>query len=244
MKALGVIPARLHSTRLPEKLIRRICDHYILQLVWEKALSVKKFSKVVIATDHEKIKKLAESFGANVMMTQDTHKSGTDRLVEVARREKYPIIVNLQGDEPLIDPKAIDRLLTVISRSKSVNMATLCYRSKDKKVYSNPNVVKVVKDKDDNAIYFSRLPIPYYRDSKEVEFFKHLGIYAYRRSFLLRIPRLKRSPLETAEKLEQLRVLESGYSIKVIEVKNDSIGIDTLDDLNEVERILARQNRG
>jgi 3-deoxy-manno-octulosonate cytidylyltransferase (CMP-KDO synthetase) len=243
MKALGVIPARLHSTRLPEKLIRRICDRYILQLVWERAMASKKLSKVIIATDHDKIRKLAESFGTTVMMTKDSHASGTDRLVEVARREKYPIIVNIQGDEPLMDPASIDKLLGLFSRNHSVQIGTLCYRATDKKTYQNPNVVKVVKDKDNNAIYFSRASIPFFRDSKEVEFFKHLGIYAYRRSFLMKIPRLKKSPLEEAEKLEQLRILENGYQIKVLEVKHDSVGIDTLDDLNEVERILSRNLR-
>jgi 3-deoxy-manno-octulosonate cytidylyltransferase (CMP-KDO synthetase) len=243
MKALAVIPARLHSTRLPEKLIRRICDRYILQLVWERVSSAKKVGKVIIATDHEKIRSLAESFGARVMMTKDTHASGTDRLVEVARREKFPVIVNVQGDEPLIDPAAIDKLLGLFSRNHTVQMATLCYRSTDKKIYADPNVVKVVKDKSDNALYFSRSPIPFYRDSKEVEFFKHLGVYAYRRPFLLKMPRLSKSILEEAEKLEQLRVLENGHSIKVLEVKHDSIGIDTLDDLNAVEKILSRNMR-
>jgi 3-deoxy-manno-octulosonate cytidylyltransferase (CMP-KDO synthetase) len=243
MKALGVIPARLHSTRLPEKLIRKICDRYILELVWEQANKAKKLDKVIIATDHVRIKELAESFGATVVMTKDTHKSGTDRLVEVAKKENYPVIVNIQGDEPLIDPSSIDKLVGVFSRQPSVQIATLCYRSTDKKVYANRNVVKVVKDKNDNAIYFSRQPIPYYRDSKEVEFFKHLGLYAYRRAFLLKIPRLGKSALEDAEKLEQLRILECGHSIKVLEVSNDSIGVDTLDDLNEVERVLSRERR-
>jgi len=243
MKALGVIPARLHSTRLPEKLVRKICDQYILELVWERANAAKKLSKVIIATDHEKVKQLAESFGATVMMTKDTHKSGTDRLVEVARAENFPLIVNIQGDEPLMDPSSIDKLVNAFSRNRNLQMATLCYRSTDKKIYTDPNVVKVVKDKFDNAIYFSRNPIPYFRDSKEIEFFKHLGMYAYRRSFLLKIPRIKKSTLEDAEKLEQLRILESGHTIKVIEAKHDSVGIDTLDDLNEVERILSRERR-
>jgi len=234
MKALGVIPARLHSTRLPEKLIRRICDRYILELVWERAMASKKLSKVIIATDHEKIKSLAESFGATVMMTKDTHTSGTDRLVEVARQEKFPIIVNLQGDEPLMEPSSIDKLLALFSRNHSVQMATLCYRSTDKKVYQNPNVVKVVKDKDNNAVYFSRASVPFYRDSKEIEFYKHLGVYAYRRTFLLKIPRLKKSPLEEAEKLEQLRILENGYKIKVAETETDSIGVDVPEDINRV----------
>ena len=243
MKALGVIPARLHSTRLPEKVIRKICDRYILQLVWEKAMAAKKLSKVVIATDHEKVKRLAESFGAEVIMTKDTHESGTDRLVEVARKINCPIIVNIQGDEPLMEPASINKLVNVFSKNKTVNMATLCCRSTDKKVYADPNVVKVLKDKNDNAIYFSRASIPFFRDSKQVEFFKHLGIYAYRRNFLLRIPRLKKSFLENAEKLEQLRIIENGYDIKVYEVGHDSIGIDTLEDLNEVEKIIAKQLR-
>jgi len=240
MKALGVIPARLHSTRLPEKLIRKVCDKYILELVWEKACAAKKLAKVLIATDHEKVKTLAQSFGAEVIMTKDVHQSGTDRVVEVARQFSYPLIVNIQGDEPLIRPHSIDILVRAFEKDRSVQMATLCYPSTDKKAYTNPNVVKVIKDKENNAIYFSRLPIPYFRDSKEISFFKHLGLYAYRRAFLLKIPRLRRSFLEEAERLEQLRVLENGFSIKVLEVSHDSVGIDTLDDLNEVERILLR----
>ncbi len=243
MKVLGVIPARLHSTRLPEKLIRKICDKYILQLVWEKAVASRKLSKVVIATDHVKIKKLAESFGAQVVMTKDTHASGTDRLVEVVRKLNFPIIVNIQGDEPLISTSAIDKLVNVFRKGKTIQMATLCYRSTDKKAYQNPNIVKVVKDKDNNAIYFSRHAIPYFRDSKQIEFFKHLGIYAYRRTFLLKIPRLRKTALETAEKLEQLRVIENGHLIRLVEVEHDSIGIDTLDDLIEVEKILSRRAR-
>lgn len=240
MKVLGVIPARLHSTRLPEKLIRKICDKYILELVWEKACASKKIDDVVIATDHEKIRKLGESFGAKVIMTKDTHQSGTDRIVEVARMFKHPVIVNLQGDEPLMHPNSLDKLVRVFEKNKSVVMATLCYRSNDKKLYQNANVVKLIKDKNDDAITFSRASIPFYRDTKHIEFLKHLGTYAYRRSFLLRIPRLKKSVLEEAEKLEQLRVIENGYKIRVIEVERDSVGIDTLDDLNAVEKILSR----
>jgi len=239
MKALGVIPARLQSTRLPEKLVRKICDKYILQLVWEHARAARRLSKVVIATDHLKIRDIATSFGAEVVMTKPTHESGTDRVIEVAKKYKLPLVVNIQGDEPLMRPASIDKLIKVLERDKNVNMATLCYRSTDKKIFQNSNVVKVVKDRNDNAIYFSRSPIPYFRESKEIEFFKHLGIYAYRRTFLLKIPRVRKSFLETAEKLEQLRILEHGATIKVVEVAHDSIGIDTLDDLNEVEKILS-----
>ncbi len=240
MKALGVIPARLYSTRLPEKLIRKVCDKYILQLAWRKACNARKLSRVIIATDHVKVKNVAESFGAEVMMTKETHQSGTDRVVEVARKFNYPIIVNIQGDEPLMRSESIDKLLGIFQKERTTQMATLCFRSRDKKMYNNPNVVKVVKDKDNNAVYFSRLPIPFFRETKEIEFLKHLGIYAYRRSFLLKVPRLRKSILEDAEKLEQLRILENGYNIKVLEVVHDSVGIDTLDDLNEVERILSR----
>ena len=240
MRVLGVIPARLYSTRLPEKLIRKICDKYILQLAWKRACDARKLSRVIIATDHIKVKNVAESFGAEVIMTKETHRSGTDRVVEIARKFNYPIIVNIQGDEPLMRSDSINKLISVFQKERTMQMATLCFRSTDKKSYHDPNVVKVIKDKDNNAIYFSRLAIPYFRDTKEIEFFKHLGIYAYRRSFLLKIPRMKSSHLEDAEKLEQLRILENGYTIKVQEVMHDSVGIDTLDDLNEVERILSR----
>ncbi|MBU1862128.1 MAG: 3-deoxy-manno-octulosonate cytidylyltransferase [Candidatus Omnitrophica bacterium] len=240
MKALGVIPARLYSTRLPEKLIRKVCDKYILELVWENARAARKLSKVVIATDHERIKDIATSFGADVVMTHPSHQSGTDRVVEVARKYKFPIIVNIQGDEPLMKPASIDKLVSVFAKNRTVQMATLCCKSSDKRQYHDVNVVKVVKNKDNNAIYFSRLPIPYFQKSREIEFFKHLGIYAYRRTFLLKIPRMKKSFLEETERLEQLRIVENGYAIKMVEVTQDSVGIDTLDDLNEVEKRLSR----
>lgn len=238
MKALGVIPARLQSTRLPEKLVRKICGKYILEYVWKNACAARKLSKVVIATDHEKIKEIAESFGAEVMMTKSSHKSGTDRAVEVVSTYKFPIVVNIQGDEPLMKPTSINALVQCLEKDTKVQMATLCCASQDKKMYNDPNVVKVVRDKNNNALYFSRLPMPFYRDSKDSTFLKHLGIYAYRRNFLIKIPKLKKSALEDAEKLEQLRILENGYDIKVIAVKHDSVGIDTLEDLNKVEKML------
>jgi 3-deoxy-manno-octulosonate cytidylyltransferase (CMP-KDO synthetase) len=150
------------------------------------------------------------------------------------------LVVNIQGDEPLLDPRSIDTLVKVLRKHKDIPMATLCFSSNDKKMYEDVNVVKLVKDKDDCALYFSRSPIPYYRDGRDVSFFKHIGIYAYRRSFLMQLPLLRKSFLEEAEKLEQLRIVENGFKIKVVKISHDSVGIDTLDDLNEVERILSR----
>lgn len=239
MRVLGVIPARLHSTRLPEKLIRKINDKYILQYVWENVSKASKVDEVVIATDHEKIMKIASDFGANVVMTRATHKSGTDRVFEVAQSRDFSVVVNVQGDEPLMPSESIDRLLSVFEDSaNNVKMATLCCKSTDKETYNDYNVVKVVRDKNDNALYFSRSPIPFYRDLNSFEHFKHIGIYAYSKDFLMSIPTLKNVYLEDAEKLEQLRVLENGIDIKVVEVGHDSIGVDTEQDLLQVERLI------
>ncbi len=240
MKVLGVIPARLYSTRLPEKLIRKICDKYILEHVWERVNKAKSLTNVVIATDHEKVRDICKSFGANVVMTKDTHRSGTDRLVEVAKEENCSVVVNIQGDEPLIQHTSIDKLVKPFTTDKSLQMATLCCHSEEKTKYLDPNVVKVVFDKDNYALYFSRHSLPFYRDCRSTAFYKHVGLYAYRRNFLLSIPKMKKSKLEDAEKLEQLRILENGHKIKVIEVKHDSIGVDTLEDLNAVEKILKK----
>ncbi len=243
MKVVGIIPARLHSTRLPEKLIRKVCGKYIIQYVWEQALKVKSLSGVIIAVDDKKLKDVCEGFGARTVMTKKNHNSGTDRIREVVSSLKCDLVVNIQGDEPLIEPKTIESLIKPFYADKKLDMATLVVRETSKNAYLNPNIVKVVFDSSNFALYFSRSPIPFYRDKRDYSFYRHLGLYAYKRNFLLKLPRLRKRVLENSEKLEQLRILENGFKIKVVEVKSVSVGIDTLEDLNEFERILKRSDK-
>ena len=243
MKTLGVIPARLHSTRLPEKLIRKINDKCIIQYVWENVMKAGRIDDVIIAADNVKIAEAAESFGAKVVMTREDHKSGTDRVFEVAEKSNADVIVNIQGDEPLLDPSSLDTLLSAFDDA-SVLMATLCCKGTDKTTYNDPNVVKVVRDSNDDALYFSRSAIPYFRDTDIIEFYKHIGLYAYTRDFLMSVPVLKKSCLEDFEKLEQLRVLENGFKIKVLEVEHNSIGVDTEEDFKKVEQLITGKNKG
>lgn len=240
LKVLGVIPARLQSTRLPEKLLRMIDGKYIIQYVWERAMLVNGLDKVIVAADDKKIIDAVQSFGGEAVLTRVDHKSGTDRVLEVAAESGCDVIVNIQGDEPLLDPKSIEKLLSAF-QDDAVNMATLCCKGTDKDEYQNPNNVKLVKDANGDALYFSRSPIPFFRDGGDVSYFKHIGIYAYRRDFLLKMPELKSSFLEDSEKLEQLRVLENGYRIRAMEVDEVSIGVDTEEDLKRVEEIILRK---
>ncbi len=238
MNAVCVIPARLESTRLPRKLLRTINGKAIIQHVYENAKKAKKLSRVLVACDHEELMEEVKSFGGDCMMTSPMHQSGTERLTEIAEKIQADIFINLQADEPLMDASTIDDLIASMEMDNECLMATACIRMYDEDDFRNPNVVKVVKNHKDEALYFSRAPIPHDRDKRELDFFKHLGIYAYRRDFLLQIPKLKASNLERREKLEQLRVLDNGFSIKVLETAFDSIGVDTEEDLKKVEKIM------
>ena len=235
MKVLGVIPARLKSTRLPEKMKRLIGGKPLIQHVWQKAIQVKSFSRVVIATDSQEILKLAQSFGAQAMMTREDHQSGTERLVEVAQHAEEEVLVNIQGDEPLVDPGSIGKLIPLFQNS-ALQVASLYFPMNSKVEYLNPNAVKVVLDHEGYALYFSRSPIPFYREvPRSYDFLKHLGVYAYRRSFLNHYAKLKPTVLEQQERLEQLRVLANGIRIKMVEAAKDSIGVDTEEDLKQVQ---------
>jgi len=198
-----------------------------------------------VATDDERIKKSVQDIGGKAIMTSPYHHSGTDRVGEAAEKlslKDEDVVLNLQGDEPCIDNKSVEAMLEEISSSSEIHMITLAFPSQNEEDYNNPDVVKVVVDKEGFALYFSRASIPYYRKKREkVEFLKHLGIYAYRKGFLTLLGNLPVSELEEKEKLEQLRVLENGYRIKVVFSSRDSIGVDTLEDLERLKKHLVKQ---
>jgi 3-deoxy-manno-octulosonate cytidylyltransferase (CMP-KDO synthetase) len=226
---VAVIPARYASSRFPGKLLAKQSGKYLVQHVFEQVCQAKSLNSVMIATDNERIGRACDEFGASWRMTRADHPSGTDRIAEVAGGLDAEIIVNVQGDEPEIDPGNIDRLVECIQGDPDVDMATLAALFGPGEDIHNPSVVKVIVDQRGRAIYFSRHPIPYHRDEDgpRPTYRKHLGLYAYRRDILLRLSTLKPTPLEQAEKLEQLRALEHGITIAVAEVVHESVGIDT-----------------
>ncbi|MEJ7607081.1 MAG: 3-deoxy-manno-octulosonate cytidylyltransferase [Bryobacteraceae bacterium] len=240
-RILGVIPARFASTRFPGKALALISGKPIIQHVFERASEARYLSHVVIATDDERIADAARSFRAPVRMTRADHTSGTDRVAEVASADPAAeLIVNIQGDEPLIDPAAIDAAILSTIDDLDCPMGTLKKRIDHLPEIVNPNVVKVVSDRRDRALYFSRSPIPGVRDeadSQSVVHYKHIGIYIYRRDFLLGYSDLPVGPLEAAEKLEQLRALENGYSIRVTETDYESMGVDTPQDFERISHL-------
>jgi 3-deoxy-manno-octulosonate cytidylyltransferase (CMP-KDO synthetase) len=240
VKALGVIPARLGSTRLPEKILRLIDGKPMIQHVWERARQAKKLEDVIVATDDAHIQQCVEGFGGKAFMTRRDHSNGTSRIAEVVGRFKQSLVINIQGDQPLVDPKALDEMVGIFQREKDVEVLTLAVRMTDKASFENPNVVKVVCDAEGNALYFSRAGIPFFQGKQNCpfSFLKHLGVYGYRRDFLLKFVDWQPGILEDSEKLEQLRVLERGRSIRVIETAYDFISVDTEEDLREVEKRL------
>ena len=205
----------------------------MLQHVYERASLARYLTKVIIATDDQRIYDAARGFGAPVQMTRSDHLSGTDRVAEVASSDNAAVIVNIQGDEPMIDPQAIDAAALALANDDELPMATLSKRIEDPSEISNPNVVKVVSDPAGNAIYFSRCGIPYAREGNAIHY-KHIGLYVYQREFLLGYSSLPVGPLERAEKLEQLRAIENGYRVRVIETEYESLGVDTPEDLERV----------
>lgn len=243
MKVLCVIPARYASTRLPGKPLSLIAGKPMIQRVYERACQATLPDEVVVATDNELVQKAVESFGGKVMMTSPDHPSGTDRLAEVVL--SYPdadVIVNVQGDEPMLPPEVIDRLAEAFA-DENLQMATLKTAMREEE-YDNPAAVKVVTDLNGYALYFSRSLLPYPRKKPEdFKVFKHVGVYAYRRSFLLKYAALTPTPLERAESLEQLRALENGYKIKVLESDFQGIGVDTPEDLAAVNELFAKMNK-
>jgi 3-deoxy-manno-octulosonate cytidylyltransferase (CMP-KDO synthetase) len=209
----------------------------MLQHVYERASLARYLTSTIIATDDDRVYETARSFGARVRMTSPEHLSGTDRVAEVASAELCELVVNIQGDEPLIDPEAIDAAILPLVHDPDIEMGTLKKRIEDPREITDPNVVKVVTDREGDAIYFSRSPIPYARDrSVSVDYFKHIGLYVYQREFLLGYSALPVGPLERTERLEQLRALENGYLIRVVETESESLGVDTPEDLERVSQ--------
>jgi len=245
MKIIGVIPARYASTRFPAKPLALIAGKPLVQRVVEQCQRAKSLREVIVATDDERIAEVARKF-CRVEMTRSDHPSGSDRIAEVAARVECDAVVNIQGDEPLIDPAVIDVVAGALADSEMSTAATLV-RSVDE--WESPNVVKVVVTASGRALYFSRRTIPFVRDAASrsnaeqlaaFPFLKHLGIYGYRRDTLLRLVKFPVSPLESAEKLEQLRALENGIQIAVVKVNYDSVGVDVPEDVAKVEALLSR----
>lgn len=239
MKILCVIPARYASTRLPGKPLADIAGKPMIQRVYEQAKKAIRPAMVLVAADHPLVVDAVTGFGGEVMMTSTDHPTGTDRLAEVVRAfPGFDVIINVQGDEPLIEPAVIDQLAAAFAEEPDLLMATLKTKA-DEEEYNNPNAVKVVTGLDDYALYFSRSLLPYPRVRPETfAVYKHIGIYAYRRDFLLTYAALTPTPLEKAESLEQLRALEHGYRIKVLETSFKPVGVDTPEDLEKVRTIL------
>ncbi|MCK4436486.1 3-deoxy-manno-octulosonate cytidylyltransferase [bacterium] len=244
MKVVGIIPVRYHSTRLPGKALADIGGKTMVERVYRQATKARVLDKVIVATDSKRIHKVVKGFGGEVRMTSPRHPSGTDRVAEVASKLKMPsksIVVNIQGDAPLLPPQMIDQLVKPLLDRPDLDMSTLYHQIKNHRELFNPNIVKVVVDKEGFALYFSRLPLPYLRDQETFDYFyEHIGPYAYRKSFLLKFSRLSMGKLERAEKLEQLRVLENGYRIKMVETKYDCIEVDTPRDLEKVREITKK----
>lgn len=236
-KAIAVIPARLGSTRLARKVLREIAGKPMVQRVYEAAKKCPLLQDVIIATDADEVMKLAQSNGWNAQITSSSHRSGTDRVNEVAQRVPADVYVNIQGDLPLLCPQQIEALLRPLERAE-VMVSTVKTPCRPEEI-GNPNAVKVVTDKNGRALYFSRSTIPYDRDSSgSIQYFKHLGLYAYRKAALERFCSLPESKLEAAERLEQLRLLENGIDIYVEETPFGSVEVDTEEDLKKVEAIL------
>ena len=244
--AIAVIPARHASTRLPGKPLVALAGKPMIQRVWERTFQAKKITRVIIATDDQRIVQAATAFGAEAVMTRPDHRSGTERVAEVAAGaawEGVEIFINVQGDEPLIDPEAIDTLIEAIELDESVSVATLMVPIVKPADIMDPNVVKVVLDFDGNALYFSRAPIPWVRDRQapvHVQHMKHLGLYGFRRAALLDFPTLPVGDLERIEQLEQLRWMENGYKIRVAETSHDSVSVDVPEDVARIEELLRK----
>ena len=239
-----MIPARYASSRFPGKALAPLAGRPLIQHVYERAAGARYLSHLLIATDDERIAAAARTFGAAVRMTRADHPSGTDRVAEAASADRAELVVNIQGDEPLIDPAAIDAAVLGLLEAPEIPMGTLKKLIEDPAELSNPNVVKVVTDRSGNALYFSRSRIPYVRaGAEQAPCYKHVGLYVYRREFLLAYPQLPVGPLERAEKLEQLRALENGYRIRVVETEYESRGVDTPEDLKAVEKLLQAAAR-
>lgn len=238
MRFLGVIPARYASTRLEAKPLKNIEGHSMIEWVYKRALK-SNLDKVLVATDDERIKTEVEGFGGTAFMTSENHLNGTSRIAEVCEKiSEYDVIINIQGDEPLIEAEMINSLIEAFKNEKELVMGTLKHRIHTMEEIENPNVVKVVTDKNQYALYFSRSVIPYPRNLNKENYFKHVGIYGYKREFVKLYSKMESTALENSESLEQLRVLENGYKIKVLETPYSIVGVDTQEDLEKVRKYI------
>ncbi|MCX6966601.1 MAG: 3-deoxy-manno-octulosonate cytidylyltransferase [Verrucomicrobia bacterium] len=238
---VAILPARWGSTRFPGKPLYRIAGKLLIQHVWERTLRAKSISRVIVATDDMRIAEAAFGFGAEVSITSPKHRSGTDRIAEVAQKLKGAShVLNVQGDEPLVDPTLLNRLAKTLLADPKLDMVTAANAFAPSDDVHNPNAVKVVLDQAGNALYFSRSPIPYVRDvCNALPFYRHQGLYGYSLKFLLQFVKWKPSPLEKAEQLEQLRAMENGARIRVLITKHASVGVDVPADVAAVEKILS-----
>jgi 3-deoxy-manno-octulosonate cytidylyltransferase (CMP-KDO synthetase) len=247
--ATAIIPARYASTRLPGKPLVALAGKLMIERVWERVRQAKKITRVIVASDDERIIQAVAAFGGEAIMTRSEHRSGTERVAEVAAttiREGEEIFVNVQGDEPLIEPAAIDTAVEAIESDENSAVATIAVPIARPADIMDPNVVKVVLDFDGNALYFSRAPIPWVRDRNapvHARHLKHLGLYVFRRAALLDFPTLPLGDLERIEQLEQLRWMENGYKIRVAETSHDSIGVDVPEDVTRIEQLLRELPR-
>ena len=242
-KAIAIIPARWGSTRFPGKPLHLIAGKELLRRVWERCGKARTIDSVIIATDDMRIADAAFSWGAEVSFTSPKHRSGTDRIAEVAARAKeFSIVVNVQGDEPLVEPRTIDRLVAKLRSDRALQIVTAAHPFSKSDDVDSPNQVKVVIDANGRALYFSRAAIPFVQgNATPARFLRHQGIYGFRRAALLQFVKWKPSPLERAESLEQLRALENGVTLHVLVTKQGSAGIDTPEDAAELEKFLARR---
>jgi 3-deoxy-manno-octulosonate cytidylyltransferase (CMP-KDO synthetase) len=240
MKTLIVIPARYGSTRFPGKSLARIQGRPMIQWVWEAARRSRRSDGTIIATDDHRIADVAAKFGADVVMTRRSHRSGTDRMAEVARKVPARLYVNVQGDEPLLSPGTVDSLISAMLDKPELPIGTLAHRIETEEEWRSPEVVKVVANRRGEALYFSRSPLPFQRAfDARTPLLRHVGIYAFRPAALAAFVALPPSPLEKAESLEQLRALENGLTIRIIETKYRCLGVDTPADLARVEEALG-----
>jgi 3-deoxy-manno-octulosonate cytidylyltransferase (CMP-KDO synthetase) len=241
LSIVAVIPARYASTRLPGKALADLDGRTMIEHVYRRVSASKILSDVIVATDDLRIATRVKEFGGKVRLTKATHETGTDRLAEVAASLDCDVVVNVQGDEPLVDPRALDELVAPFATDRTVQMTTLFRRIHEPAELANPNVVKMVVDRGGYALYFSRAAIPYVRDPRGgwPPLYRHIGLYAYRRSVLLVLATLEPTPLERAEALEQLRALEHGIRIKAVETDHESFEVNTPEDLEQVRKLLA-----
>ena len=240
-RTVAVIPARFASSRLPGKPLADIGGKPMIEHVYRRAAESRGIDAVVVATDDPRIAAAVEHFGGVVRLTREDHRTGTDRVAEIARDLSCEIVVNVQGDLPLIEPAMISEVLAPLASDPAVTMATLCRATGSRADIDSPHVVKVVVDNRGDALYFSRSPIPFRRHDGGAEpcVYKHLGLYAFRRDFLLLFAALPQTPLERAESLEQLRALEHGYRIRTVTTRYESIEVDTPGDLERVRQLVA-----